>query len=67
MIRKEGVRIVITCDGCGQVRQDQEGQRARWRPYPAVWKEAQAAGWSAKKKAQLSDYDHFCADCGAAP
>jgi hypothetical protein len=65
MIRKEGVCIIITCDGCGQVQKDQEGQRAKWRSHQAVWKEAQDAGWSAKKKLQVSDYDHFCPDCSA--
>jgi hypothetical protein len=66
MIRKEGVRVVITCDGCGVVRTDQDGQRAKWRPYPQVWKEAQGEGWSAKKKADVSDYDHFCRECSPA-
>lgn len=64
-IRKEGVRVVMTCNGCGLVRQDQDGQRAKWRPYPAVWKEAQAEGWTAKKKG--NDYDHFCGECSASP
>jgi uncharacterized protein YceK len=63
MIRKEGVRIIITCNGCGQVRTDQDGQRAKWRPYPAVWKEAQAEGWTAKKNATGKDFDHFCPEC----
>lgn len=63
MIRREKLRIVITCDGCGQVRQDQEGQHAKWRPYPAVWKEAMEAGWTAKKKG--NDYEHFCKDCAS--
>ena len=64
MIRKEnGGHIVITCDGCGQIRIDQDGSRAKFRPYTAVWKEAQAAGWTAKKKINASDWNHFCKDC----
>ena len=64
MITKEDkVRIVITCDGCGVVRQDQEGQHARWRPNAAVWKEAQSAGWTSRQKADKSAWDHFCPGC----
>lgn len=62
-ISKDGVRIITTCDGCGHVRRDQEGQRAVWRPYPAAWKEAQAAGWTAKEKQRVRDFDHFCPTC----
>lgn len=62
-IRKEGLRIVMTCNGCGVVRQDQDGQRAVFRPYPEVWKEAQAEGWSAKRTADGKDWDHFCKEC----
>lgn len=63
MIRREKLRITITCDGCGLVREDQDGSRAKWRPYPAVWKEAQDAGWIARKKPAAHDFDHFCPGC----
>lgn len=64
-ISKEGVRIIYTCNGCGVVRTDQEGVKARFKPYPQVWKEAQAEGWTAKKMTDKSDYEHFCKDCSA--
>lgn len=62
-IKKEGVRIVTTCNGCGLVRTDQDGKRARWRSHSEVWKEAQAEGWTSKPTAKGNDYDHFCKDC----
>lgn len=62
-IRKEGARIIYTCNSCGQVRPDQDGQRAKFKHYQQVWKEAQAEGWTAKKKADGKDFDHFCKEC----
>lgn len=63
-ITKEGARIVMTCNGCGLVRADQDGQRAKWRPHSAVWKEAQAEGWTSKPILEGKDYHHFCKACG---
>lgn len=65
MIRREKLQTVVTCDGCGVIWQDQEGQRPKWRPHKDVWKEAQGLGWTAKKKLQVHDFDHFCKDCSA--
>lgn len=65
MIRREKLRIIYTCDGCGTVREDQDGQRAKWRPFKDAWKDAQAAGWTAKIKADGKDFEHFCKDCSA--
>ena len=63
MIRREQLRIVMTCDGCGTVREDQKGLRAKWRPHGDVWKEAQAEGWTSKQKPDGKDWDHFCPGC----
>lgn len=64
MIRRDKLRIVITCDSCGTVREDQEGSHARYRPHKDVWKQAQGEGWTSKPKADKSDWDHFCKGCG---
>jgi hypothetical protein len=61
-ITKEGLRIVITCDGCGLVRRDQGGiARPRFRRNKEVWKEATDAGWMAKENGR--DWKHFCPAC----
>lgn len=63
MIKREGLRIIITCDGCGVIREDQEGRHAKWRSYPDVWKEASAEGWTAKKNDKGTDFDRYCREC----
>lgn len=64
-VTKQGARIVIFCNGenCNVVRQDQEGQHAKWRKNSVVWKEAQDAGWTARSKNEGRDWDHFCPGC----
>jgi len=66
-ITKEGVRVIITCFGCGMQRRDQDGVRARWRPNRVVWAEAMQEGWTAKPKDDGRDFDHFCPKCAPVP
>jgi hypothetical protein len=64
MIRRENkIRIVITCDGCGLIRADQEGQKPKWRPNKDAWREAEQAGWTSRQKPDGRDWEHFCAGC----
>lgn len=65
MIRRKKLRIVCICDRCGTVREDQAGQRAKWKQYKDVWKDAVAEGWTAKAKPDGRDFEHFCKDCSA--
>lgn len=62
-ITKDRLRIIIACDACGQLREDQEGQHAKFRKNAAVWKQAQGEGWTSKQKADGRDWDHFCPGC----
>lgn len=65
MIRKDGPRIIISCNGvgCYTIRRDQDGQPAKFRHNRVVWAEAQAEGWTSRKQETVHDYDHFCPTC----
>ena len=58
MIRRERSALRITCDGCGQFRQD-----TSYRSNKLAWDEAKAAGWTAAAKNGGKDWDHYCAEC----
>jgi hypothetical protein len=59
--REKGGKITIACDACPAVLKQEGG----WRPYNAVWKDAQAKGWSAR--AVGKDWKHDCPNCSKAP
>jgi hypothetical protein len=65
MIRKERGHIVTTCDNCGVVNVDQEGERASFKTFRKAWDELLALGWKAKRKPEGGDYNHFCPNCEA--
>ena len=58
MIRRDKLKITITCDGCGVTRSP---DAKNWLPYPAVWKEAMEAGWTGRKLDK--EWAHDCPDC----
>jgi hypothetical protein len=55
MIDRQNGRIVIECDGCGEVH---EGETNDWLE---EWRVAKAAGWRTCKIG--SDWIHTCPEC----
>lgn len=62
-IRREGKRPpVISCDECGVVFFT---KLTDWKvfSYKERWDEAKSEGWTAKRAAPKSEWQHFCGDC----
>ena len=64
MIKREGRKIVISCDGCGVICPTKL-RDFQFFSYKYRWEEARGLGWLVSRGSNKEQWKHYCAECAS--